>query len=62
MHVLLGFQEVSNQPLGSEKIIESLDVRFDADFFFRGIALCMLCFGGLYIYIDIFTHYTSTLL
>ena len=33
MHVLLGFQEVSNQPLGSEKIIESLDVRFDADFF-----------------------------
>ncbi len=31
-------------------------------FFFRGIALCMLCFGGLYIYIDIFAHYTSTLL
>ena len=56
MHVLLGFQEVSNQPLGSEKIIESLDVRFDADFFseashFACFALAACIFIYTYRYI-----------
>ena len=33
VYVLLGFQEVSNQPPGSEKIIENLEVRFLRSFF-----------------------------
>lgn len=33
MYVLLGFQEVSNQPPGSEKIIENREVRFLRSFF-----------------------------
>ena len=33
VYVLLGFQEVSNQPPGSEKIIENREVRFLRSFF-----------------------------
>ena len=33
VYVVLGFQEVSNQPPGSEKIIENLEVRFLRSFF-----------------------------